>query len=119
MWFLFHRKAKAEAVSGGEVLREHCPTCARVTRLIEVEVKESYGVWFVDVVDDKERAFRCTECGELFDLRKQPEAPAPKSQWNRVEDMAAEQRKRDATKAQIETKIDDELAELKRRMGRT
>ncbi len=117
MWFLFHRKAKTEVVSGGEVLREHCPTCARVTQLVEVEVKESYGVWFVDVIDDKERAFRCTSCGEVFDRRDN--APAPEqSKWSRVEEMAAEQRKRDATKAQIATKIDDELAELKRRMGR-
>ncbi len=37
---------------------------------------------------------------------------------DRVEELAAEQRIREAARAQIETRIDDELAELKRRMGR-
>lgn len=110
---------------GGRTLMEHCPTCDRTTRLHEVEVTEAVGVWFVDVVDDTERAFRCSECGETFDLREKSAAPAnppPKSGMARVEELAAEQRRRDAAasarRAEVETRIDDELAELKKRMGR-
>ena len=60
-------------VRGGKTFVEECPTCERETRFREVEVKESFGVWFVDVVGDKERKFRCDECQDVFDLRDQPD----------------------------------------------
>jgi hypothetical protein len=126
VWFLFHRKAGTKAVAGGQSFSEECPTCKRVTRFYEVEVKESYGVWFVDVLGNNERAFRCAECGDTFDLRDQQPAPAPvvetKRGVDRVEELAAEQRRRDAAakqhRAKVEARIDDELAELKKRLGK-
>jgi hypothetical protein len=124
MWFLFHRKAGTKAVADGQTFTEECPTCQRKTRFVEVEVTEKYGVFFVDVVKDSERAFRCTKCGDVFDLRDaasssaKPTAPAAKTGIDRVEQLAAEQRKRNSARAAIETKLDDELAELKRKMGR-
>jgi hypothetical protein len=123
VWLLFTGKSRTRAVADGEVLREHCPVCERTTRFVEIEVEHSAGVWFLDVVSDKERKFRCLECGENFDrVEEQPAAkPAsskPVDGMDRVEQLAAEQRKRDAAKAQIASKIDDEVAELKRRMGR-
>ena len=129
MWFLFHHKKGTKAVSGGRVLTERCPTCKRDTRFHEVEVSEKLGVWFVDVLGDTERAFRCTDCGDTFDLRdRSPAASAPaatsatKTGMDRVEQMAAEQRRRDAAgtakAAEISPRIDDELAELKKRMGK-
>lgn len=129
MWLLFHRRAGTKAVAGGKTFTEECPTCQRDTRFVEVECSESYGVWFVDVIGDKERAFKCTVCGDTFDLKaEQPQKPAAtpqqrkQEQLDRVEQLAAEQRRRDAEaakhRAKIETRIDDELAELKKRMGR-
>jgi len=130
MWLLFHRKAGTKHVAGGKAFVEHCPTCERDTRFREVEIGESYGVWFIDVVSDAERAFRCDSCGDVFDLRDQAPAtkpaPAPqltaaerkRAELDRVEKLAAEQRRRDAEKAAREVRIDDELAELKKRMGR-
>lgn len=126
MWFLFTGKSRTRAVAGGEVLEEHCPVCKRTTEFVELEVEHSAGVWFIDFISDKERKFRCTRCGETFDRvieeDEKPAARAPasatKTGMDRVEQLAAEQRKRDAAKAQIALKIDDELAELKRRMGR-
>lgn len=125
MWFLFHRKAQTKAVAGGRELSEQCPTCERRTRFVEVEVTKKYGVWFVDVLNDRETAFRCTGCGEVYELKVPDEQKAQleaaakaKSQMDRVEEMAAEQRRRDASKVKIAAKIDDELAELKRRMGK-
>ncbi len=123
MWLLFHRKAGTKVVAGGKSFTDHCPTCDRSTRFAEVEVGESYGVWFIDVVEDKERAFRCERCGDVFDLRDAPAKPVPEAdrrqaELDRVEALAAEQRRREAAKAARETQIDDELAELKKRMGR-
>jgi hypothetical protein len=130
VWFLFHHKKGTKAVSGGRVLEERCPTCRRTTRFHEVEVSEKLGVWFVDVIGDSERAFRCGECGDTFDLRDPSSATsarvatpaATKTGMDRVEQMAAEQRRRDAAgkakAAEMSIRIDDELAELKKRMGK-
>jgi hypothetical protein len=125
MWLLFHRKAGTKHVAGGKAFVEHCPTCERDTRFREVEIGESYGVWFIDVVSDAERAFRCDSCGDVFDLRDRPKAaPQPtaaqrkQAEIDRVEQLAAEQRRRDAETAAREVRLDDELAELKKRMGR-
>ena len=127
MWFLFTGKSRTKAVADGEVVREHCPVCKRTTEFVEVEVEHSAGLFFVDLMSDKSRQFYCRTCGETFERVLEEGAPAPrqlpasapaKSQRDRVEELAAEQRRRDAAKSQIAAKIDDELAELKRRMGR-
>jgi hypothetical protein len=123
MWLLFHRKAGTKVVAGGRTLTEDCPTCQKRTRFVEVEVTKKYGLFFVDVLDDSERGFRCEQCHDVFDLRDHaapapPERPAAKTGMDRVEELAAEQRKRDESRAAVASKIDDELAELKRRMGR-
>jgi uncharacterized C2H2 Zn-finger protein len=68
MWMLFHRKAGTKPVRDGETFIETCPECRNKATFHEVEVSESYGVFFVDLVGDKERAFRCGSCGEVFDL---------------------------------------------------
>ncbi len=130
MWLLFHRKEGTKTVVDGRSFSQECPTCQKTTRFAEVEITENYGVWFVDVIGDSERAYRCMSCGDVFDLRD--EAPAAKpvvpertqrqQQIDRVEQLASEQRRRDAEaakhRAKVATRIDDELAELKKRMGR-
>jgi hypothetical protein len=109
MWLLFHRKAGSKVVAGGRTFVEHCPTCDEPTRFREIEVNESFGVWFVDVLGDKERKYRCDQCQDVFDLRDKPEAlpeqPKP------LPDHSEE-------RARIAMKIEDELAELKKRLGK-
>jgi hypothetical protein len=117
MWFLFHRKEGMRAVPGGEAFTEECPTCQQRTRFVEVEISEKYGVWFVDVVKDEERAFRCTKCGDVFDLRDSApaETPPPVAKPTPAKPAPA---KPPVDTAAVKKKIDDELAELKKRMGR-
>lgn len=126
MWMLFHRNAKTTVVPGGHDFVETCPECGRKARFKEVEITESYGAFFVDLVDDKERKYRCCECGDVFDLRDQPEhAPPAKS----AKELASERALAEARQAaEVEqhreratakaNRIEDELAELKKRMGR-
>src|SRR5687767_12523663 len=78
MWVLFHRNAKTRPVRGGHKFVETCPECGERATFVEVEVSESFGLFFVDVVSDKERAYRCGACGETFDLKDQ--APAEPAQ---------------------------------------
>lgn len=116
MWLLFHRSGGTRVVSGGRTFVEECPTCERRTRFREIEVSEGFGLFFVDVVKDKERKFRCDECEDVFDLRDQPaqEAPPPKAK-----PLPQPEPDRAASRERIAAKIEDELAELKRRLGKS
>ena len=116
MWLLFHRSGGTKVVSGGRTFVEECPTCERHTRFREIEVSEGFGLFFVDVVKDKERKFRCDECEDVFDLRDPPAqetAPPPKAK-----PVALPEPDRAASRERIAAKIEDELAELKRRLGK-
>jgi hypothetical protein len=122
---LFHREAKTRPVRDGDSFVETCPECGRRATFAEVEVTESVGVIFVDVIDDKERAYRCGACGETFDLKEQPPAAAPSKPARGVKSLAelelereiAAQRRREVARARA-VLVEDELAELKKRMGR-
>ena len=68
MWLLHGRK-KTKKVKGGQTLHQRCPDCGADATFHEVEITTSAGAFFVDVVSDTERAFACSECDEVFDLR--------------------------------------------------
>jgi rubredoxin len=126
MWILFHRNAKTKVVRDGHSFVETCPECGRKARFDEVEISESYGVFFIDLVDDKERKYRCSVCGDVFDLRDEPvRAPPAKSAKELAHERAvAEARQSEETEQRREravakaNRIEDELAELKKRLGR-
>ena len=117
MWLLFHRSGGTKVVPGGRTFIEECPTCARNTRFREIEVSEGFGLFFVDVVKDKERKFRCDECEDVFDLRDQEAAPPPPKAAPKAKPVQPEP-DRAAARERIAAKIEDELAELKRRIGK-
>lgn len=117
MWFLAHRKGSTKVVPDGQTFSEECPTCQKRTRFVEVAITSQYGVFFViDMIKDEERAFRCTSCGDIFDLKDDgAEKPAPPpAKPKPIVDVKPDR----AAVERIERKIDDELAELKRKMGR-
>ena len=120
MWLLFHRSGGTKVVSGGRTFTEDCPTCERRTRFREIEVSEGFGLFFVDVVKDKERKFRCDECEDVFDLRDQDTqaAPPPPPPPSKAMPLPQPDPDRAAARERIAAKIEDELAELKRRLGK-
>lgn len=121
MWMLFHRKGKTKPVRGGETFEQTCPECGEHATFREVEISESYGVFFVDVVSDKERAVRCDACDAVFDVKDDaPTAPAPptKSLAELERERAIEQQRRREQAEVKAVRIEDELAELKKRMGK-
>jgi hypothetical protein len=130
MWLLFTHNANTRVVRGGETFVETCPECGERAKFTEVEISENYGVFWVDVVGDKERAFRCGACAATFDLKDQtptagaakakqlPAAPPAKSLAELEREQAIAERKRSEAAAAKANRIEDELAELKKRMGR-
>jgi transposase-like protein len=117
MWLLFHRNAKTRPVPGGQRFVETCPECHRRATFVEVEMTENFGMFFVDVVGDTQRAYRCSDCGETFDL-KDDDAAAPAPLEVTAKSTAETERERKAASEAKAVRIDDELAELKKRMGR-
>jgi rubredoxin len=138
MWLLFHRNAKTKIVRDGRSFVETCPECGRRARFDEVEVSENVGLFFIDLLSDRERKFRCSACGDVFDLRDspgepatlpEPARPAPADDGERERRAAQARRAAAARQAAVErerreraeqaaNRIEDELAELKKRMGR-
>jgi rubredoxin len=148
VWFLFHHNHKTRVVPGGKSFIETCPECRRRARFDEVEVSENFGMFFVDLIGEKERKYRCSGCANVFDLRDEADAPAaprpaptPAKSARELEreqaaeqarrqaaeqarQLAAEQRRRAAEQQRRElaeakaNRIEDELAELKKRLGR-
>jgi hypothetical protein len=149
MWMLVHRNAKTRLVAGGRSFLEVCPECGRKVRFDEVEITKSYGVFFIDLLDDKERKYRCSACHEVFDLRDEPDSATSaraeaacqadreaeraadarraaetdrlreRARAQAVQDRAAQDRAAQARAAEAKAaRIEDELAELKKRMGR-
>jgi uncharacterized C2H2 Zn-finger protein len=118
MWLLFHRSGKTRAVRDGETFVDSCPECGKRATFTEVEITENYGVFFVDLVGDKERAFRCGACGEVFDLKDTPREQPAKSLAELERERAIEQsRRREVAEAKA-VQIEDELGALKKRLGK-
>lgn len=113
MWLLFHSNTKTRAVKDGERFEETCPSCKEHATFIEVEIEDNVGVWFVDVVGDKRRAFRCTSCTGTFDLKEEPVRALPKE---RAQIASESPKRREARR--IASEIEDELAAIKARLGR-
>lgn len=154
MWMLVHRNAKTRLVAGGRSFLEVCPECGRKARFDEVEITKSYGVFFIDLIDDTERKYRCSACHEVFDLCDEPDSataaraerarPAERETERAAEARRAAEAERLRERARVQAaadaraqiraaqaraaeaeaahakaaRIEDELAELKKRMGR-
>jgi rubredoxin len=125
VWLLFHHNAKTKVVENGRTFVEICPECGNRARFHEVEITENVGVFFIDILGDKERKFRCGACANVFDRADAPaQAPAKSAKdlereraTEQARRRAAEQRRREAAEAKA-NRIEDELAELKKRLGR-
>jgi transposase len=136
MWFLFHHNVKTKVVEGGESFVDICPECGRRARFHEVEVSENVGVFFIDLLGEKERKYRCSACASVFDRGEQADAMPAATQAKSAAELAreraveqarriaaeqqrliAERRRREIAEAKA-NRIEDELAELKKRLGR-
>jgi len=121
MRWLLHGSTKTRRVAGGRVLHQRCPECHSDTTFHEVEVTTSAGAFFIDVLSSTDRAFQCSACYETFDL-KDTDEDKPSEPVRPPRDLAAEllaeKRQREAAVAAKSRQIDDELAALKRKLGK-
>lgn len=132
MWLLFHGKTRTRAVPGGRSFEERCPACRARARFHEVEVETAAGAFLIDVVSATDRAFRCGACGEVFDRRDDAAGAAPPPTTRSgtpiprpapARDLLAELEREQAARADAArvraASVEDELAALKRKLGKS
>ena len=126
MRWLLHGRTRTKRVRGGQVLHEQCPSCKEHTTFHEVEVTTSAGAFFIDVLSSTDRVFACSECGDTFDLRDTAAASATaapqvpqKPARDLLAELESEKAKRAAQQAARDRAVDDELAALKRKLGKS
>lgn len=117
MRLLFHGSSKTRRVRGGAVLHQRCPECGVDTTFHEVEVTTSAGVFFVDLLSSTDRAYQCASCDDTFDVVDTPAAPQ-KPPRDLAAELLAEREQRAAMAAERAAAVDDELAALKRKLGK-
>jgi hypothetical protein len=120
-------------IKGGRKQRAFCPDCGEETTFVEVEIEEKLQMFsMLDLLEDKERGFRCLECdlvGQIGEVDKLPAgtledlSPAATERLERAraaENLARAERdreRRERERLAREVRADQELAVLKARMG--
>ena len=119
MRLLLHGSTKTRPVRGGATLYQKCPECGELATFHEVEVTTAAGVFFIDVLSSTDRAYQCSACCETFDLKETDEPAEPvRAPRDLAAELLAEKRQREAAVAAKSRQIDDELAALKRKLGK-
>lgn len=123
-------KKKVKVVKDGRVERRKCPECGKTADFREVLVTSKWTAYVVVSLWNSEKtAFRCDACEEVMELDDTEDAeltPKELEQQRRLEEKrrlveakAAEVAKRQAASqaVQQEQAIDDELAQMKKKLG--
>ncbi len=120
MFILFGTKSKAKLVPDGRRGERRCGECNKRTTWVECVVKDSFNIFFVDVLDSTARCMRCTECGEDCAIedwdRAQRRAQLDASQPSVT---AASPRPQDSTPTPAALDVDKEFAALKQRLAQS
>lgn len=137
-------RTRTKPKKGGKRVRRHCPECECDADFVEVEVDHTLTAYlFVDLFTLNDEGYACTECHEVMDLddtappknivhdrpgkkksgllgrmamrqeQRQQEREARAAE--RAKQEAREQR--EAERAAKKKAVDDELEELKKKMG--
>jgi hypothetical protein len=122
-----NRSKETNVVNGGHQFDTICPECGQRARFVEVEVSENIGAFFVDLLGATERKYRCSACGSMLDLPNEPEPSLAASLARSAQELERgraqqerqleEQKRQRAADAAKANRIEDELAELKKRLG--
>lgn len=124
MWLLFHQSKRTRAVAGGEQFVDTCPSCQQRATFVEVELEENVGLFFVDMIGDKQRAFRCSSCLDTFERKDDGDAAGtevdealPAAPPKRVDAPRTPLDRRRLRARVIAEEIEAELLAIKSRLG--
>jgi hypothetical protein len=114
MWLIVGKSTKVQRIEGGREVQRRCEKCEKVTTFAECNMKDSMQVFFVSLLDFKTRRMVCMTCGDDFDVDELARTPAS-SRAAASTNAPAPPPKRSSPN---DPEIDDELAALKRRIGK-
>jgi hypothetical protein len=129
VWILVGGRTRVKRIPDGRSLRRHCDTCEEVTEWAECLVLDRVEVFSISLLDTKSRCLVCMECGEDVDPADVPLSPPRK----RIEPPATPPApprwsERDTSRdvapvaphrvGPHHPEIDEELAAMKRRLGK-
>jgi ribosomal protein S27E len=123
MVFWGGRRRKFTPRPDGRAIKRKCPGCGKTSEFREGDVRDTYSVYSVSLFDDDYHAVQCSSCGDVMDLDKtlEPELNAREQRklaQQRERELATARREREQNQATKQRQVDDELAALKRRLGK-
>lgn len=140
MFVFFGRKTSVKPIRGGRQVIADCPSCGETAKFHECEQEKTLHLYVVlDLFSDKQTVYRCTNCGDVFELSEEAASPqasaratagssaatddararAEREQDERRAAREARARaEREEKKRQSESTIEEELAALKRKLHR-
>lgn len=119
MWILFGAKTKSKVVEGGRRGERACPDCEKPTTWVECDVKDSFNVFFVDLIDTKSRCMRCTECGEDCSIEQWDAEQRRVAKAISAPAATPSSAAQPAAKRPAEVDVDAEFAALKTRLKKS
>lgn len=130
MFVWWNKKGKARRVEDGDFEKRKCPECGKTAVFREVLVKSEVSVFSVVKLWDSEATkYACDRCGSIMDLDDTEDPELTAREQKRLEKQQAKaledaQKKREAREARWkaeevarEEQIDDEIADMKKRLG--
>ncbi len=119
MWIIVGGRTKVKPVEGGRAVMHRCEKCETVTKFAECDVKDALTVFFVSLLDMTSRRMVCMTCGDDIDPDKMQSAPVS----TRKLDAPASTKSLEAPASRRprpdDPEIDDMLAALKKRIGKS
>jgi hypothetical protein len=139
--FIWQSGKQLQRVSGGKKISFNCGGCKKETTFYECQVDDTFKAYFVvELWKRTTRAMQCGECLGVYDYyevfplekrnpeqegaelkRKADEAEAKRkvaAEQEQKMKQEAEQKRREQERRRIELEVEDELAKLKRKLGK-
>jgi predicted RNA-binding Zn-ribbon protein involved in translation (DUF1610 family) len=127
---VFGRKCKARLVPDGRFEKRRCPECGKTAVFREALIKSTYHVfWALELFDSESTKYCCDKCSSTMDLEDTLDPELTEKERVQLEAIAAKEAKLDAKRRELDDKkarereaakaksVEDELAQMKKKLG--
>jgi hypothetical protein len=120
MFFLFGEGSEFEDKENGKRVKGKCPNCKNETLFVEQIKKEYIHLFFIPILSSEDKnapknIYRCQRCQNCYTLNTEK----PKNPIDEAKKQMDEKKKREDEKKQRDKKIEQDLLDLKKRLGKT
>jgi hypothetical protein len=106
----------------GRKLKSICPNCKVETNFVEQIKTEYIHLFFIPILSSEDEnspknIFRCQKCQNCYTINQEIKSNPIDEAKRKMDEMLAKKRQEDEKKQKIK-KIDDELLEMKKKLGK-